>query len=136
MYSNPSKAMTPTTAPTILVIDDDAKFRRLLVTGLQRASYHALEAASGMEALPMIDTHPISLVVTDIVMPDMEGLELITRLRQKRPDLKIIAISGGGKLDPGNYLHMAEVLGANSVLAKPFSVADLLRNVRELLPEQ
>ncbi|HVR36113.1 MAG TPA: response regulator [Methylomirabilota bacterium] len=128
--------MTPSSAPTLLVIDDDARFRRLLVTGLQRASYHVLEAASGVEALPMIDQHPVSLVITDIVMPDMEGLELITRLRQNRPDLKIIAMSGGGRLDPGNYLHMAEVLGASRVLAKPFSVADLLRNVRELLPEQ
>jgi DNA-binding response OmpR family regulator len=116
----------------ILLIDDDESFRKMLRMTLQRANYEVVEACNGKEALTLFDSQPTDLVITDLIMPDKEGLETIGELRQSRPDLKIIAMSGGGRINAMDYLKIAQRIGANRTLAKPFSHAELLRAIEEL----
>lgn len=87
----------------------------------------------GKDALAKITKGSFDLIVTDIIMPDMEGIELILRLRRRSRDLPIIAISGGGRGGPEVYLELARSCGAARVLAKPFEAAQLLSYVNEAL---
>ena len=119
----------------ILVVDDQETIRRPLAQILQMAGYEVQTAAEGCEALRLYKQLPFDLVITDLVMPEKEGLETIMELRQLKPSLKIIAISGGGKLEPGDYLPMAKRFGAAKTLAKPFSTDDILEAVASLLGE-
>jgi CheY-like chemotaxis protein len=119
--------------PRLLLIDDDDEMRSMLRRILQRAGYETLEAADGRAGLDLLRHNPVDLLITDIIMPDMEGIELILQLRQINPNLHIIAISGGGRLAPENYLELAKACGATNVLAKPFEIEQLLSSVKELL---
>jgi YesN/AraC family two-component response regulator len=92
------------------------------------------EAHDGRAGFDLYTAEPHDLVITDLIMPEREGLETIRDLRRYNPAVKIIAISGGGSLPVNNYLRMAECLGAQRVLNKPFRVEDILTAVRELLP--
>jgi len=114
---------------TILLVDDDARIRNVLSRGLSKAGYQVVEAADGNEALKLFDQRPADLVITDLVMPEKEGIELITALRKRRTGLRIIAISGGGRNSPESYLGIAKVLGAFQTLAKPIHHQDLLAAV-------
>jgi CheY-like chemotaxis protein len=102
---------------TILVVDDDETFRRLLCQTLLRAGHEVLAADDGRGALRLYRQQPADLVITDLIMPEQEGLETILELRRLQPDLKIIAISGGGRMVPGDYLPIARHLGAARTLA-------------------
>jgi CheY-like chemotaxis protein len=114
----------------ILIIDDEASIRRLLVRVLRKAGHTVHEARNGEEGLEVFhQVHP-ELVITDIVMPDMEGIEVIRKLRQDAPTVPILAISGSGT---PLYLRAATGLGATAALAKPFDVAELLAVVGQLL---
>jgi DNA-binding response OmpR family regulator len=115
----------------ILLIDDDESFRKMLRMTLQRANYEVMEACNGNEAVSLFRSQPADLVITDLIMPDKEGLETIQELRQGRPLLKIIAMSGGGRIDAQDYLKIAERLGASRTLAKPFTQAEFLTAIRE-----
>ena len=120
----------------ILIIDDDDQFRAMLRTMLEKAGYNDIEeAANGSIGVKLIRQHPFDLVITDIIMPDKEGIEMITELSRDYPGIKIIAMSGGGKIDPQGYLEMAKHLGASRTLAKPFKHSDLIEVLQELLNE-
>jgi CheY-like chemotaxis protein len=110
---------------SILVIDDDETFRRMLRRTLQRLGHEVIEAAEGREALRVLQDAAIELVMTDILMPGMEGIETIRWLRQRAPQLPVIAMSGGGRLAPDGYLEVARAFGAVQALSKPFSDAEL-----------
>ena len=115
----------------ILVIDDEPQVRRLLQIMLARAGHDVVEAADGMEGLAAVRARRPDLVVTDILMPNKEGIETIRELRREAPELPILVISG----DPGSalYLEIATMLGARAALNKPFRHADLLLAVEGLL---
>jgi CheY-like chemotaxis protein len=106
--------------------------RELLCQALERRGHTVDQAGDGRQALQRLAEHQPDLVITDLVMPDMEGIETIQALRRKHPKLPIIAISGGGRVDPENYLSIAGQIGANRTFAKPFRLEDILTAVREL----
>jgi len=114
----------------ILIIDDEPAIRELLIRVLHKAGHTGYEAGSGDEGIELFhQVHP-ALVITDIVMPGIEGIEVIRRLRQADPMVPILAISGSGK---PLYLRAATGLGADAALAKPFDIAELLSVVGRLL---
>ena len=117
----------------ILIIDDDFKIREVLRQILERAGYEVMEASDGQEGISLYRERQADLVITDIVMPRKDGLETITDLRIEFPGSKIIAISGGGRLDPKTYLELAEGFGADRLLTKPFGHEELLEAVQDLL---
>lgn len=119
----------------ILVIDDDAGVREALRVALESQGHGVIEAADGSEGLRLFQRHPVQLVITDIVMPEREGLETIRELRRSHPDIRIIAMSGDRRLFGREYLPAAKAFGANRVIAKPFGLGELLGHVRELLGE-
>jgi len=119
--------------PRILLIDDNGPLRRTLEKVLQRNGYQVQVAADGGAALKLFVQQPFDLVITDLIMPGKEGLETIIELRHLQPALKVIAMSGGGLGNAGDYLAMARTLGATHALAKPFPYSQLLETVaREL----
>jgi YesN/AraC family two-component response regulator len=119
----------------ILLIDDEELVRATLRILLEETGYEVIEAANGRKGVARQNETPCDLVITDIVMPDMEGIETIIQLKRNNPDVKIIAISGGGRTGNSEYLVQAQKLGADRALGKPFSNAELIANVEELLAE-
>ena len=119
--------------PKILVIDDDEAIRTLLAEALIATGHTVRLAADGNIGLKLFRAAPADLVITDLVMPEKEGLETIMELRREFPGVHIIAMSGGFAHDAGLYLHMAERLGAARVLRKPFRVAELTTAIAEVL---
>lgn len=110
----------------VVLVDDDDRFRRATARLLEDANYAVIECETGVQGVKAVDAAQPHAVVTDIVMPEMEGLELTLSLRRQYPELVIIAISGGGRNVPAQYLKMAQSMGANAVLEKPFEPEDLL----------
>jgi len=117
----------------ILVIDDDATIRLSLKLALEDVGHHVEEAANGLKGIDQFRANPADLVVTDIFMPEKEGMELIDEIKRDRPETKIIAISGGGRMNPDDYLTIARRLGADRTLLKPFDIDLLLDTVDALL---
>lgn len=117
---------------TILVIDDDAAMRRLLKRVLG-GEHRIIEAADGSIGLARFAEHAPELVITDIVMPNKEGIETIREIRRLAPTAKILAISGGGGAGSAQYLDMASKLGADVTLMKPLRAPDLRAAVTNLL---
>ena len=118
---------------SILVIDDDEPIRELLWTMLEREGYRVLEAPDGDEGLKQFTETPTDLVITDLIMPGKEGIETIRDLRRKFSGVKIIAVSGGGRIGPDSYLKMAKGVGALRTLSKPFDRTILLKAVEEVI---
>lgn len=116
----------------ILVIEDEDDLRGVMVTALKQAGYAVTAAADGREGLEQFRAEPCDLVVTDIVMPERDGIEVVLALRTEYPAVPVIAISGYSSYSPV-YLHTVDKLGARKVLAKPFGVPALLTAVREAL---
>jgi len=117
----------------ILVIDDDIQFRMMMVEMLERKQFVVYNAADGEEGIRIWkDLHP-DLVITDIIMPNKEGIETILELKRINKEVKIIAISGGGRTNAKDNLRSAKLLGASLILEKPFESSDLLDAVRKLL---
>ena len=119
----------------ILIVDDDKAIRLMMRNILEAAGHEIHDEADGRPGEAAVGRRLPDLLITDIIMPDQEGVGLIMNLRQKYKDLKILAISGGGRLSHTDYLQMAKRLGANATLAKPFRRDALLAAVRELLPD-
>jgi two-component system cell cycle response regulator CpdR len=117
----------------ILLIDDDVDFRTMLRRRLERAGYAVTEAGNGQEGLKQLNESSVDLVLTDIIMPDMEGVEAVMHLKRTRPELKVIVMSGGGRLTPDSYLKLALKVGAFRALSKPFATEDLLEAVEAAL---
>ena len=120
--------------PRILVIDDDEQIRLLLRSILEREGYEVETAADGAQGLNFFRKDPADLVITDILMPEKEGLETIRELCDEFPDAKIIAISGGGSLaHPEVYLELCKKFGALRTFQKPVDRHELVTAVREII---
>lgn len=118
---------------TILLVEDDDLVRDMLAQVLQRASHQVITASDGDEATEILkNTHP-DIMVTDIIMPKKSGITLISEVKNKHPNMEIIAISGGGRLDPMGYLDLSESLGATVSFEKPIDKAALLMAIDLLL---
>jgi len=117
----------------ILVIDDDAGQRCVLNLMLTREHYDVIEAKDGKEGVRRFTAEHPDLVICDIVMPEQDGIQTICEMRESAPSVPIIAISGGG-IDIGSgYLRLAGKLGADSILAKPFRLTELVVLLNRLL---
>ena len=117
----------------ILIVDDDDQLRQLMCKSLSLAGHLVQEAANGVEATRHLRVHVPDLVITDIIMPDMDGLQLIRETKTKSPQFRILAITGGGTTDPNLRLTLAQEFGADDTLHKPFGLNDLTRKVSALL---
>ena len=118
----------------ILLIDDDELIRETLCMVLEDAGHQVLTAENGRVGLSKLEQHPVDLVISDLFMPDMEGLETMRIIRQRQDDIKIIVISGGAlNLRKDMYLENAELLGADACLSKPFHNRELTDLVDQLL---
>ncbi len=117
----------------ILILDDDKDILNLLGTILRQSGHqvHCLE--DGRQAVAIHKESPIDLIITDILMPEFDGIEVIRQFRQLSPELKIIAISGGGYTDPQQFLSMAQRLGADATFNKPFDWNMLVAKADALL---
>ncbi len=120
---------------TILIIDDDTQIRLMLKKMLEREGYQVVTAKDGKEGLRIFETAAIDLVITDLIMPEKEGIETIIALRQKNDQVKIIAISGDGKANPISYLDMAIKLGAQKAFTKPIARKELIACIQSLLED-
>ena len=117
----------------ILVIDDDGAVRKLIAMILERAQHRVVEAADGIKGLKAFKAASFDLVITDLIMPEKEGLETIRELRLDGGEVRILAISGGFPGNPIDILDMARSLGADAALGKPFTPDALLAEVDRLL---
>jgi len=116
----------------VLVIEDDNAVRMSLRSALQSMGHTVDAAANGFDGVVKFDQGVFDLVITDLVMPEKDGVETILELRLKAPDLKIVAISGGGQhLD---FMESTQQIGADCALVKPFSINDLRDCLRRVLP--
>jgi CheY-like chemotaxis protein len=120
----------------ILVLDDEASIVLMIKKMLEKAGHEVEMALNGKDGMILFEQNKPDLLITDIIMPEKEGLETIFELRQKYPDLKIIAISGGGRISPEGYLPGAKLLGADMVFQKPLDQKEFLQAVATLLDEQ
>lgn len=119
----------------LLIIEDDRFVQNMLKQTFERAGYHVVTASNGRDGLQRYNEKPFHVVITDIIMPEMEGIETISALRKNDPDVKVIAISGGGRNNPDDYLFMAEKIGASRTFSKPVDRAELLDAVFELVAD-
>ena len=116
---------------SILIIDDDEQTRVFLRRVLEEAGYMVMEAPNGREGLRQFRQTPTALVITDLLMPDMDGLEVTMALHRESPTVKIIALTGGsGQRD---FLDIAKLLGAHRTMKKPVAIAELLQAVQQEL---
>jgi CheY-like chemotaxis protein len=115
-----------------MVVDDEQSVLVATRLVLERAGHTVRCAANGKEAIEELSVLPADVVITDIIMPEQEGIETIRQLRRNLPQIRIIAISGGGRVGPLDYLSAAQMLGADRVFAKPFDNAALVEAVDEL----
>ena len=119
----------------ILIIDDESSIRKLIHIMLEQNGYKVDEAADGAAGIKKIKIDPPDLIITDLIMPGKEGIETIMELRRDYPDLKIIAMSGGGVIGPQEYLKIAKSVGAYRTFKKPFKMGELLEAVEALLKQ-
>jgi CheY-like chemotaxis protein len=117
----------------ILVIDDDVIVRKTIIRLLEDGGYKVLSAEDGLRGMAMFRSEQPDLVITDIIMPEQEGIQTITEIRKAKPDAKIIAISGSRRIGNPDFLKMARSLGAMDVVSKPFDADELLTIVENCL---
>jgi two-component system cell cycle response regulator CpdR len=117
----------------ILVLDDEPSILLMIKKMLEKAGYEVSVALNGIDGMRLFEKDKYDLVITDIIMPEKEGLETIFELRRLHPRLKIIAISGGGRISPEGYLPGAKLLGADMVFQKPLVQKDFLNAIATLL---
>jgi DNA-binding response OmpR family regulator len=122
--------------PGVLIVEDDKELREMLKLSLSRRNFTVFEAENGKSAIAHFKPTITDLVVTDLIMPEEDGLKVVIKLRELKPSIKIIAISGGGKVGPGSYLNLAKALGADAIYSKPFSINDLIAKIEQLLESE
>ena len=120
---------------SILIIDDDASFREMYRAILEQEGHQVLAAENGSKGIELFSQHTVDVVITDLIMPEKEGIETIMEIVQIEPEAKIIAISASGGERSHDYLESARMLGASSTLGKPFHIGDLLTAVQTLLAD-
>jgi len=118
---------------TILLVEDDDLVRDMLAQMLERASHTLITANNGEEAVEVLKNTEPDIMITDIIMPKKSGITLISEVKNKHPDMEIIAISGGGRLDPTGYLDLSESIGATVSFEKPVDKLALLMAIDLLL---
>jgi len=118
--------------PSILLIEDDISMRTMIIDYFAKKNFLLSAASCGSEALRLIKEKRFDLVITDIIMDNQDGLEVIRVIKNSYPEIKVIAISGGGKLSAEIYLKIASLLGAISIFQKPFSMNDLFREISNI----
>ena len=118
---------------SILIIDDEPQIRSMIRLILERSGYMVIEASDGIEGIRLFREKPADLIITDLIMPNKDGIGLIIELKKEFPDVKIVAMSGGGLNRPEGYLRGAQKLGAACTLSKPINRQELLRVVRDTL---
>lgn len=126
VYSNMAK---------ILLIDDEPDLLAAMAEILRRASHEVTPVSDGRLVLQEFNESEFDLVVTDIIMPGVEGLEILKHLREQNPEFKAIAISGGGRIEPSFHLRLARQLGARETLQKPFKLQTLVEAVERTLED-
>jgi CheY-like chemotaxis protein len=119
----------------VLIIDDDPGVRTVIRQALEDENFEVVEAEDGRDGLKQFNAHHPAVVVTDIIMPNMEGVETIMALRKLAPDVRLVAISGGGRVGAKDFLNAAKRLGADRVLPKPFDDDELVAMVKELMAD-
>ena len=113
----------------ILVIDDEADICEMTKLLLERAGHEAACTTDSRLALNLVNEQPFDAVITDMLMPEKDGLEVIADLRRNHPGVRIIASSGGGRVSSNSYLHIAQKSGAHALLAKPFTYPELVASI-------
>jgi DNA-binding NtrC family response regulator len=117
----------------ILIIDDEQQIRSMLRLMLERDGYEVVEAPDGIEGIKAYRQKPADLIITDLIMPNKDGIGMIIELQKEFPDVKIIAMSGGGLNKPEGYLKGAKKLGAACTLTKPIDREKMLRAVKNII---
>ncbi len=121
--------------PRILLIDDDENVRTVLALTLKSKGYEVVQAENGRVGVRKFRESPTDLVITDLIMPEKEGLETIQDIRREFPGTRIIAMSGGSPNMRFDFLQIAQAMGALRTLQKPFTMEEFISNVREVLGE-
>ena len=116
----------------VLLVEDDELVRYSLTELLEEAGHQVLARENGYKIIEFVESHPVDIVLTDIVMPEVDGMEVLTAMRKSFPDLPVVALSGGGRISGADYLQMAEVIGAKRTISKPVKPDVLLNTVAEL----
>ncbi|MFD0668620.1 response regulator transcription factor [Ramlibacter sp. MAHUQ-53] len=120
---------------TILLVDDEDLLREGVREILEMSDHTVIEAGDGQQALEKFAVNNVDLVITDVVMPNMDGVDFVTKLRELFPDVPILTISGGSRVVSARFgLDSALLSGANASLTKPFNAKQLLEKVSQLLP--
>ena len=132
-YPVSSEPAAPSAPPTILVVDDEASGRDLIIRILNRAGYRVRSAIDGREAFRHIDQGGIDLIITDLFMPQMDGLELVMHLREQSRAIPVIAISGALTGQGEDILRTVRMLGAAVTLPKPFTAHELIAAVNQFV---
>jgi len=117
----------------ILIIDDEPQIRSMLKLMLERDGYEVAEAPDGIEGIKIYRQNPADLIITDLIMPNKDGIGTIIDLKKEFPDVKIIAMSGGGLNKPQGYLKGAKKLGAACTLTKPIDRNEMLKAIKDVL---
>jgi DNA-binding NtrC family response regulator len=120
----------------ILLVDDEAAIRSMVSVVLKADDRTFVEAGNGTVAQELLETSSFDLIISDVIMPDCDGIELVMAIRRKFPEVPVIIMSGGGRVQANHYLNLAEKLGAARVFEKPFDTAALRNAVSELLGEK
>ncbi len=116
-----------------LVVDDETVVRRITTSMLEAAGFSVEQANDGNQAMVALKTGQYDLLVTDIIMPNKEGIETIMEARKLRPDMKIVAMSGGGRIGNTQVLDIAKKAGADGTVGKPFKKEDLLKEIVRIM---
>ena len=133
LRGRPTPSPTTESAPSILLVDDDPDFRGMVRIAFQRAGYTVHEAENGNAALAVMDQHAVDLVVTDIIMPEADGYEIILRLKAQQSRPPLIAVTGGSLRLRMELPGMARLLGAEAAFEKPVDLKALLAEAGRLL---
>ena len=118
---------------TILVVDDEPRMLSAISRSLERFGFNVLQASDGREAMDLLADNTVDLTISDVFMPDVDGMEFTIRVKRRFPDAKIIAMTGGGLLQKKEVLEIARTVGASATLSKPFQLSELMDVVNEVL---
>lgn len=113
----------------VLLIDDEPMVRKIVRKMLERASHEVVDVENGRAGLDQLERAPFDLIVTDIIMPDVEGIEVLMTVRERHPSIAVVAMSGGGRMGNVDFLEVARKLGAAATLEKPFTQDALLKAI-------
>jgi CheY-like chemotaxis protein len=120
--------------PTIMVVDDEELIRSMIRKSLVRIGYEVIEAENGKDALQLIKNNRIDLIISDLVMPEKGGIELLMELNRILPDIRKIAISGKLPTDQESISDLTDRFNVDAVFSKPFELFDILKVVKTLVP--